>query len=101
MMPFFRYAAMVLPQILIFLLVAATHDMLGGWNQTDDAMGTVLILVLLSPSVTLALLVTEIVRCCKAHKGERVRTFLYIGLALVLFVEALAIDLYFLSQLRM
>ena len=69
MMPFFRYTAMVLPQILIFLLVAATHDMLGGWNQTDDAMGTVLILVLLSPSVPLALLVTEIVRCCKANKG--------------------------------
>ena len=101
MMPFFRYTAMVLPQILIFLLLAATRDMLGGWNQTDEAMFTVLILVLLSPSVTLALLVTEIVRCCKANKGERVRTFLYIGLALVLFVEALAIDLYFLSQLKM
>ena len=101
MMPFFHYTDMVLPQILIFLLVAATHDMLGGWNQTDDAMFTVLILVLLSPSVALALLVTEIVRCCKAIKEERGRTFLFIGLALVIFAEALAIDLYFLSQLRM
>ena len=100
-MPFFRCIAMVLPQILIFLLVAATHDMLGGWNQTDDAMFTVLILVLLSPSVALALLVTEIVRCCKAIKGERGRIFLFIGLAIVLFVEALAIDYYFLTQLRM
>ena len=44
MMPFFRCIAMVLPQVLIFLLVAASHDMLGSWNQTDDAMGTVLIL---------------------------------------------------------
>jgi hypothetical protein len=79
----------------------ATRDMLGGLNQTDEAMVTVLILVLLSPSVSLALLVTEIVRGCKANKGERDRTFLYIGLALILFVEALAIDLYFLSQLRM
>ena len=44
MMPFFRVISMVLPQILIFLLVAASHDMLGGWNHTDDAMATVLIL---------------------------------------------------------
>ena len=77
-MPFFRYTAMVLPQLLIFLLLAATRDMLGGWNQTDEAMVTVRILVLLSPSVSLALLVTEIVRCYKAKKGERDRTFLYI-----------------------
>jgi uncharacterized Tic20 family protein len=100
-MTFFRSVAFALPQILIVLLVAGSHDMLGGWNQTNDAMGTVLILFLLSPVVTLALLVTEVVRCCKANQGERARTFLFIGLAIVLFVEALAIDLYFLSQLRM
>jgi hypothetical protein len=44
MMLFFRVISMVLPQSLIFLLVAASHDMLGGWNYTDDAMATVLIL---------------------------------------------------------
>ncbi len=101
MMPFSRVIAMVLPQSLIFLLVAASHDMLGGWNQTDEALGTVLILLLLSPVVTLALLVTELFRCYKANKGERCKTLLFIVLAIVLFVEALAIDLYFLSQLRM
>ena len=101
MMPFFRCIAMVLPQVLIFLLVAGSHDMLGGWNQTDDAMGTVLILFLLSPVMTLALLVTEIVRCYKAKQGERRKAFLFIGLAMVLFVEALAIDYYLLTQLRM
>jgi hypothetical protein len=100
-MTFFRCVAIVLPQILILLLVAGSHDMLGGWNQTDDAMGTVLILFLLSPCAMLALLVTEIVRCYKANKGERSRTFLFIGLAIAFFVESLAIDLYFLSQLRM
>jgi hypothetical protein len=100
-MPFFRCIAIALPQVLIFLLVAGAHDMLGGWNQTDDAMGTVLLLFLLSPSAMLALLVTEIVRGYKANKGERGRTFLFIGLAIVFFVESLAIDLYFLSQLRM
>ena len=100
-MPFFRCIAITLPQVLILLLVAGSHDMLGGWNQTDDAMGTVLILFLLSPSAMLALLVTEIVKCYKANRGERRRTFLFIGLAIIFFVESLAIDLYFLSQLRM
>ena len=101
MMPFFRCIAIILPQLLLFLLVAGSHDMLGGWNQTDDAMGTVLILFLLSPVVTLVLLVTQIVRCYKAKQGERSKGFLFIGLAIVLFVEALAIDFYLLTQLRM
>ena len=100
-MTFFRCSAIVLPQILILLLVAGSHDMLGGWNQTDDAMATVLILFLLSPSAMLALLVTEIVRGYKANKGERGRKILFMGLAMVFFVESLAIDLYLLSQLRM
>ena len=101
MMPFFRVFAVTLPLILMFLLVAGANDMLLGWNQTDDAMGTVLILVLLSPLVALALLIAEIVSCCKANKGERARPVLFIGLAIIFFVEALAVDLYFLSQLRM
>ena len=100
-MLFFRVVAMVLPQALIILLVAGSNDMLGGWNQTDDAMGTVLSLFLLSPLVTLALLIAEVVRCYKAIKGERARKLLFTGLALFLFVEALAIDYYFLTQLRM
>ena len=51
--------------------------------------------------MTLALLVTEIVKCYKAKQGERRKAFLFIGLAMVLFVEALAIDYYLLTQLRM
>ena len=101
MMAFFRVLAVTLPLILIVLLVAGANDMLLGWNQTDDAMFTVLILVLLSPAVTLALLITEIVKCCKANKGERVMAALFIVLGVLLLAEALAIDLYFLSQLRM
>jgi hypothetical protein len=101
MMLFFRVVAMVLPQALIILLVAGSNDMLGGWNQTDDAMLTVLYLFLLSPLVALALLITEIVRGYKSRKGERVRLLPFIGLALILFAESLVIDFYFLTQLRM
>lgn len=100
-MPFFRVTAMILPQALILLLVAGSNDMLGGWNQTDDAMLTVLYLFLLSPLVALALLITEIVRGYKARKGERSRLLPFIGLALIIFAESLVIDFYFLTQLRM
>jgi len=100
-MPFFRVITLLLPLILISLLLAGSKDMLGGWNQTDDALFTVLVLFLLSPLLALALLSTEIARCCKALKGERAKAFLFIGLALIIFFEALAVDFYFLSQLRM
>ncbi len=100
-MPFFRFVAIALPQILILLWVGGTLDLLGGWNQTGDALGTLLALFLLNPVVALVLLTVEIKRCCKACKGERGWPLFFIGLAIILFVESLAIDLYFLTQVRM
>ena len=100
-MTFFRSIAFLLPLVLILLLLGGSHDLLGGWNQTDDAMGTVLILVLLSPMTALALLITETVKCFKTEKGRRGKAFLFVGLGVIILVEALAVDLYFLSQLRM
>lgn len=100
-MTFFRCVAFALPQILILLLLGGANDMLGGWNQTDDAMVTVLILFLLSPIAALTLLITEIMKCYKSDKGERGMGFLFVGLEVLLLAESLAIDLYFLSQLRM
>lgn len=101
-MHFFRSIAIVLPQILILLLVGAMNDWLGGWNQTDDAMGTVLILFLLNPIMTLGLLTVEIMRCYQARTGERGwRFFFWIVLAIGLFIEALATDFFILTQLRM
>ncbi len=100
-MTFFRCVAIALPQILILLFVAGSHDLLGGWNQTSDAMTTILALFLLSPSATLALLITEGVRCYKACRGERGRNFLFTGLAVALLIESLAINYYLLTQVRM
>lgn len=100
-MPLFRVIAMVLPLLLISLLVAGSKDMLGGWNQTDNALSTVLTLFLLGPVVTLSLLVTEIVRYYKKRQGERGKALLFIGLAILFFIEALAVDFYLLTQLRM
>jgi hypothetical protein len=100
-MTLFRCVAIALPQILILLFVAGSHDLLVGWNQTGDAMTTILALFLLSPSATLALLITEVVRCYKACREKRGRNFLFTGLAVVLFAESLAINYYLLTQVRM
>jgi hypothetical protein len=101
MMVFFRVIAMALPLLLISLLVAGSKDMLGGWNQTDNALSTVLILFALGPLISLALLVTEIVGCYKTKQGERCKAFLFIGLAILVLIEALVVDFYLLTQLRM
>jgi len=75
--------------------------MLGGWNQTSEALTTVVALFLLSPVTALALLITETVKCFKTGSGKRRTAFPWIAWAVVLLVESLAIDLYFVSQLRM
>ena len=100
-MSFFRFVAIALPQILVLLWVGGSLDLLGGWNQTGDALSALLVLFLLNPIVTSALLVTEIVRCCKAAKSERGLSFFLIGLAMVLFIETLATNYYILMQVRM
>lgn len=59
-----RGAAVALPQVLAFLVVGACYDLLGGWNHGDQAFGTLIVLFLLGPVVTLALLTTEITLFC-------------------------------------
>jgi hypothetical protein len=55
-----------------------------------------------TPAATAVLLVVETVRYRKHVKGERAtRSFVMAGFAIVLFFEALAIDLFILSQVRM
>jgi hypothetical protein len=39
MLSFFRFTAIALPQILVLLWVGGSLDLLGGWNQTGDALG--------------------------------------------------------------
>lgn len=100
-MTLLRIIVAVIPQILIFLFVAGSHDLLGGWNQTDSAMGTLLTLFLLSPSATLALLIIESLRFYQAAKEKRSKLLLFMGFSFCLFLEALAIDFYLLTQIRM
>jgi hypothetical protein len=95
-----RCAGILLPQLLIVLFWTGSHDLLGGWNQTDDAMLTLLVLFILTPITTLTLLVAEIVKAFKKQGTASQKTVRLI-LATALFIEALAVDFYLLTQVRM
>jgi hypothetical protein len=77
-------------------------DLLGGWNRTDSAFGVLILLFFVTPLATAILLVVETVRYGRhVKRGIEPRSFLMPGLAILLFLEALTIDLFILSQLRM
>jgi len=98
----FRIVVALLPQILGLLLFGGRLDLLGGWNRTDSALGVLILLFFVTPVATVILLVVETVRYGRhVKRGIEPRSFLMPGLAIVLFLEALAIDIFILSQLRM
>jgi len=98
----FRIIAALLPQILLFLLIGGILDLLGGWNHTDSALGVLIMLFLVTPVVTAILLVVETIQYRKHIVRDKVTgSFLLPSFAIFLFLEALAIDIFILSQARM
>ena len=84
------------------MLVGGRLDLLGGWNHTDSGFGVLILLFFATPLATAILLVVEAIQYRKdARREDPTRSFLLPGLAIFLFLEALALDLYILSQLRM
>ena len=101
-MLFIRIIAITLPQILVLMLIGAALDLLGGWNHTDSGFGVLILLFLLNPVVAVIFLVTETLRYRKLGKqGVKTRTFLMPGLAILVFVEVFATNLFLLSQAKM
>ncbi len=97
-----RIIGVVIPQILVLLVFGAQLDLLGGWNNTNGAFLIVIVLFLLSPIVTATLLISETVKYWKQKKSRHgTQSLLMFGLAVFFFVEALVIDSFILSQLRM
>lgn len=97
-----RVIAALLPQILFLLDLGGSLDLLGGWNKTDTAFNVLIMLFLMTPVATASLLMAETIRFCKLRKCEaEKRSFLMPGLAILLFLEALAIDIFILSQVKM
>jgi hypothetical protein len=98
----FRIVVAFLPQALILLLVGGSFDLLGGFNRTDAGFSTLIALFLVTPVATLALLAVEIIRyLLLVKRKDAARSFSMPAVAIVLVLEALAVDLYLLSQLRM
>jgi hypothetical protein len=93
---FLRFATAALPQIFLLLLLAGIHGWLGRWQHTDAALTTLLLLFVLVPFATLALLLVEVVRFLKTRGGTGPILF-----ALCLVVESLIINLYLLSRMGM
>lgn len=97
-----RIIAITLPQLLVLMLVGASLDLLGGWNHTDSGFSVLILLFLLNPVVTLIYLIIETMRYRKLGKhGDKSRSLLMPGVAIFLFVEVFATNLFLLSQVRM
>ena len=98
----FRTIVALLPQLLIILDVGGRFDLLGGLNRTDAGFGILLALFLVTPVATLVLLVVEAIRyVLQAKRKDPVKSFMMPAVAIFLFLEALAVDLYIVSTLRM
>lgn len=97
-----RIIAIALPQILLLMLLGAVLDLHGGWNHTDSGFGVLFLLFLLNPVVAVIFLATELINYRKLSKqGNEARSFLMPGLAIFIFVEVLATNLFLLSQAKM
>lgn len=98
----FRILVALLPQLLIVLDIGGRYDLLFGLNRTDAGFGILIALFLVTPVATLMLLVVEIVRyVLRIRRKDPERSFWMPALAIFLFLEALAVDVYIVSTMRM
>ena len=101
-MAVFRIVVALLPQVLLVLIFGGRFDLLGGLNRADAGFGILIALFLVTPPATLVLLVVEAVRYfLGAKRDDARRCFLMPAVAIFLFLEALAVDVYILSMVRM
>ena len=101
-MLFLRISAITLPQILLLMLIGASLDLLGGWNHTDSGFSVLILLFLLNPIVAVIYLIIETMRYRKPGKqSDETRSFIMPGVAILIFTEVFATNLFLLSQARM
>ena len=98
-MTLLRYTAILLPQLLLLLMAGGYFDVLAGWNHSESALNVLMALFVLAPLAAAAWWVALLV----ANRRDRVRGRLPQPLwpAVILLIEALALDLLILSQARM
>ena len=93
--------ALLLPQVLLLLMVGGRFDLLGGWNHTDAAFGTLVVLFVATPLLTAAWWVVELIVFRRHGNAGSPATPRRVWLAAAVLAESLAINFFMLSQLRM
>ncbi|MET0084658.1 MAG: hypothetical protein ABW079_16735 [Sedimenticola sp.] len=89
-------------QLPIILFVAGSKDLLFGFNQTDAGFTTLVLLFLFVPIMNLFWIALEIrLLVVRTRAQGELASFQMLGFAFLFFVEAIAIDLYLLTQVRM
>lgn len=98
----FRIVVAALPQLLLVLLAGAWLDLLGGFNRTDAGFGVVVALFFVTPVAATALLVVDFVlRRRQLRHDPRTPASRMVSFAVFLLLEALALNLFILTQVRM
>ena len=91
----------LLPQVLLLLLLGGRFDLLGGWNHTDAASGTLTLLFAMTPLAAAGWWIVELLAYRGGGKAGLHPSPGRVWLAAIVLVESLAIDLFILSQLTM
>ena len=98
----FRISAIILTQLPLLLFFGGTHDLLFGFNQTSEGFSTMIGLFIIVPITNLTWLGVETKRTFKLTREKGFNKSLPIPfIALFFFLEALAIDYFLMTQVRM
>jgi hypothetical protein len=101
-MKLFRFLVITATQVPLLYLELGRHDMLGGFNQTDAGFGLMVGLFIAVPLFNLGWLIFETWRSFRLSRQKKLsRNLVWPFIALTLLIEALVVDLYLLSLVRM
>ena len=95
------FMALCLPQALLLLVLGGRFDLLWGWNHSDAAFGTLIVLFVATPLVAAAWWIIELAVFRRQQRAVASPAPGRVWLAAGMLVEALALNVYILSQLRM
>lgn len=97
-----RAVAIVLTQLPLILFIGAKFDLIFGFNRMDSGFTLLVFLFVLVPLLNLSWFITEIIRSVKFWRHQsRAVTFSMPLIAVLFFVESIAVDLYIASHARM
>jgi hypothetical protein len=100
-MKIFRWIAYSIPQLLILLILGGRFDLLYGLNHTDAGFMLLIVVFVASPVVSMLLMIIELIRYFHRRHRERRLSFLMPGISIFLMIEALMLEVFILSLVRM